>query len=177
MAKAVGAEGTAIGVDLSFEMCVRARRRLARGERLGAGAVVQADAMHMPFADSRFDAGFVSFTLELFDTREIPAVLAECRRILRPGGRLALVALGKRRPAPLMQRAYEWGHERFPHVLDCRPIHVRASLTEAGFTVCEVRHLSLWGLPVDVAVGETPHVTGDSATSERSVQGCMVDRN
>ena len=54
-----------------------------------------------------------------------------------------------------MQEIYEWGHERFPHVLDCRPIHVAASLTEAGYSISSVRHLSLWGLPVDVAVGKT----------------------
>lgn len=154
MAAAVGSEGRVIGVDLSSEMCALAGRRLQGCARSGTDAVVQADAVHLPFADSSFDAGFMSFTLELFDTPEIPAVLAECRRILRPGGRLVVVALDKRRPPPPMQRAYEWGHERFPHVLDCRPIHVEASLLEAGYSISLTRRLSLWGLPVEVAVGE-----------------------
>ena len=96
----------------------------------------------------------MSFTLELFDTPEIATVLTECRRVLRPGGRLAVVALSKRQPAPLMQRAYEWGHRRFPHLLDCRPIQLERSLADAGFNVTEIRELSLWGLPVSVATGE-----------------------
>lgn len=160
LADSVGPDGRVIGVDLSSKMCTLARRRLERHGLSGTGAVVQGDAAHLPIADGSCDAGFMSFTLELFDTPEIPTVLSECRRVLRPSGRLAVVALSKRLPAPPMQRAYEWGHQRFPRLLDCRPIHLEASLTDAGFTVTEARELSLWGLPVAVAVGEAPPSTG-----------------
>ena len=155
IADAIGSDGEVIGVDLSSKMCALARRRLERRAQGLAGWVVQADAVHLPFADCSFDAAFVSFTLELFDTPEIPAVLAECRRVLRPGGRLAVVALDRRVPATVMQRAYERGHERFPQLLDCRPIHVYASMAQAGFSVNAIRHLTLWGLPVAIAIGET----------------------
>jgi demethylmenaquinone methyltransferase/2-methoxy-6-polyprenyl-1,4-benzoquinol methylase len=161
IADAVGPEGLAIGLDLSFEMCAQARRRMERRSPGPTGAVVQADAIRLPFVEGAFDAGFMSFALELFDTPDIPVVLDECRRIIRPGGRLVVVSLDKRHPAPLMQEMYEWGHERFPHVLDCRPIHVAPSLVEAGYSVTMVRHLSLWGLPVHVAVGQRARAGSD----------------
>ena len=155
LARAVGPEGTVVGVDLAFNMCKLASRRLERRAVPGTGAIVQGDAIQMPLVSGAFDAGFMSFTLELFDTPEIPTVLAECRRLLRPGGRLVVVALSKETPAPAMQRAYEWGHTHYPRLLDCRPIPVERTLIDAGFVIAGHRKLSLWGLPVMVVVGGT----------------------
>ncbi len=45
-----------------------------------------ADALHLPFADNQFDALTIGFGFRNFADRA--AGLAECRRVLRPGGRL-----------------------------------------------------------------------------------------
>lgn len=155
LARAVGPQGRVVGVDLAFNMCALAQQRLEQKGLTATGTAVQGDAVHLPFASGSFGAGYMSFTLELFDTPEIPTVLAECRRVLLPGGRLAVVALSKEQPGPLMQRAYERGHERFPRWLDCRPIYVERALDDGGFTVVAHRVMSLWGLPVGVVVGQT----------------------
>jgi demethylmenaquinone methyltransferase/2-methoxy-6-polyprenyl-1,4-benzoquinol methylase len=156
LARMVGPLGRVIGLDLSSNMCRLALRRLQRHAVLGACGVVQGDAIGLPFLAQSFDAGFLSFTLELFDTPEISEVLSECRRVLRPGGRMGVVALQKLQPGTRMQRAYEWGHDRLPRVLDCRPIHAGAALTDAGFSVVNERGLTLWGLPVAVLVARAP---------------------
>ena len=85
----------------------------------------------------------MSFTLELFDTPEIPRVLAECRRVLRPAGRLAVVSISREQPDDAMVKAFEWTHRHFPNLLDCRPIHARRSVEAAGFAVVssEIQHL------------------------------------
>lgn len=91
----MGNEATVVGLDLAEEMLEASRPLLSReGRSRGFFLVlVQGDAASSPFRSDAFDAIFMSFTLELFDTPEIPAALAECRRMLRPEGRLGVVAL------------------------------------------------------------------------------------
>jgi len=107
------------------------------------------DAAVQPFRGGSFDAVFMSFVLELFDTPEIPAVLTEVCRVLRPGGRLAVVALAATTPPGLIERGYIALHRRFPKFLDCRPIPTRDLLTDAGLEVATARTTTMWGLPVD----------------------------
>jgi demethylmenaquinone methyltransferase / 2-methoxy-6-polyprenyl-1,4-benzoquinol methylase len=51
--------------------------------------LVRADAMQLPFADATFDAVTCGFALRNFAA--LAPVLAECARVLRPGGRVALL--------------------------------------------------------------------------------------
>jgi len=152
MAKDVGPEGQVYGLDLSPGMLA-----VARGKLQGAGlaervALECADAARLPYADAAFDAVFSSFTLELFDTPEIDQVLAECRRVLKPGGRLCITSMDKAQRPGLVTRLYTWLHRSFPTVVDCRPIYVIPSIKAAGFVVREAQSLSMWGLPVAVVL-------------------------
>jgi deazaflavin-dependent oxidoreductase (nitroreductase family) len=156
LAGAVGSDGRALGVDLSLRMCQIADRRIRRAALTTAAFVVEADASQLPFAADSFDACFMSFTLELFDTGEIPEVLAETRRVLRVGGRIGVVALTRAGPGSVARRLYERAHEMFPRLADCRPIYPEASLARVGFDVQTSLRLSLWGLPVDVIVAVRP---------------------
>jgi ubiquinone/menaquinone biosynthesis C-methylase UbiE len=129
----------------------------ARLERAGLAADIRAgDALVLPWPGHGFDAVFLSFVLELFDTPEIPVLLAESRRALRPGGRVGVVAISASGPRTLVRRAYEWSHRRFPRVVDCRPIPARALLESAGFWTRTAETMPLWGLAVEVVVAVSP---------------------
>jgi ubiquinone/menaquinone biosynthesis C-methylase UbiE len=152
MARAAGPAGHVAGLDLSPSMTEAAAARLDRAGLADRVELVVADAVSSPFADASFDAVFMAFTLELFDTPEIPLVLAECRRVLRPGGRLAVVSLSRAAPVRWPTRAYEWLHDRLPAILDCRPIHARLAIEAAGFSHARSTTRPLWGLRAEAVV-------------------------
>lgn len=145
-----GARLTAL--DLAEGMLHAARERSQAAGLEGAAVdFIQGDALNLPFQSGIFDAVFISFTLELVDTPEIPLVLAECCRVLRPGARVGVVALA--REARTSVRVYEWFHARLPTLVDCRPIFACQAVQAAGFEIaaCEVK--SMWRLPVEILVG------------------------
>ena len=106
----------------------------------------------MPHPNENIDAVFMSFTLELFDTPEIPKVRAECKRVLNPGGRIVVVCVSKDEPDEILIEAFQWTHKHFPNYLDCRPIYMRSSMEEAGFTIAKALRKDMW-IPVEIVLG------------------------
>ncbi len=156
LARAVGPSGHVLGLDLSEGMRREAERRLRSAGVSGRVELQTGDAVAMPYADGTVDVVMMSFTLELFDTPEIPQVLAECRRVLRPGGRLVVTSLARREPLGAWARLYEASHELFPALVDCRAIPLQAAIREAGLELRSVTAGSLWGLPVDAVLAIRP---------------------
>ena len=156
LARAVGEAGKAYGLDLSPRMLERARARIYDAGLEKRVGLVQGDAADLPFPDGRFDAVFASFMLELFSPTEVPGVLAQCLRVLRPAGRMAVVSLSAEGPRTLMLRLYGWSHSRWPKLIDCRPIHAAGELARAGFEVRERRTESMWGLAVETVLARRP---------------------
>ncbi|MFN2196319.1 MAG: class I SAM-dependent methyltransferase [Anaerolineales bacterium] len=152
LAQLIGAGGHAHGIDLSSGMLAVAQKKLHTAGLDKRASLLIGDGLNLPYAPASMDAVLMSFTLELFDTPDIPRVLAECRRVLKPTGRLAVTALSKTAQAGLITRAYEWGHTHFPTLLDCRPIYLGDALRLAGFTLVQEQHFELYGLPVGVVL-------------------------
>lgn len=143
-------------IDLSGGMLSQARSRLAKLGLERKASLTCGDAADLPFAANTFDVIFISFTLELFDTPEIPIVLAESRRVLASDGRLGVVAMNFTHPPNLMVKLYEWTHRHFEIYADCRPIPLREFLEGAGFTIQQERRMSMFGLQVAIVVSLIP---------------------
>jgi SAM-dependent methyltransferase len=88
MAAVVGRDGAVHGVDVSASMLAIAARRDA-GPDGAPLTFAEGDALDLPYEDERFDAVVSTQVYEYIE--DMPAALAEARRILRPGGRLLIL--------------------------------------------------------------------------------------
>ncbi|MGD8395899.1 MAG: ubiquinone/menaquinone biosynthesis methyltransferase [Candidatus Eiseniibacteriota bacterium] len=141
----------ALVVDLSAAMLRVARRR--------GGAVVAGDAVRLPVASGRAHAVVVGFGIRNVDDRA--AALGEFRRVLAPGGRLAILEFGlpRNRIVGVPYRLYL--HHLLPRVAALvtgapdaytylgdsivdfpDPASFRAAIAGAGFQAVESRSLS-----------------------------------
>jgi ubiquinone/menaquinone biosynthesis C-methylase UbiE len=154
LARSVGESGRVYGIDLSEGMRQRALSRLEGAGLSDRVEMKTGDAAALPYASGMMDAVFTAFTLELFDTPEIPAIVAECRRVLKHGGRMGVVAMTKPETNNLMVALYEWAHRAFPSWIDCRPIPSRFFLEGGGFKLRKRTVRSMWGLPVEVILAQ-----------------------
>jgi ubiquinone/menaquinone biosynthesis C-methylase UbiE len=152
LARRVGSSGRVFGIDLSFGMLRVARSRIQRSGLSERIVLRRGDAVRLPFPAGFFDAVFMGFVLELFDTPDLPKVMGECRRVLRRRGRIAVAAMAKKRKWTV--EWYERAHSAMPGLLDCRPIRVRETVELGGFRIRDDVERSLWGLPVEIIVAE-----------------------
>ena len=149
----IGINGKAYGIDISSGMLDVALRRLKKRGLERRVNLVIGDALRMPYQDRMFDAVFIGFTLELFDTPEIPKVLLEISRVLKKGGRLCVVSISKEENN-LMVGIYEWFHKHFESIADCRPIYAKESIKAAGYRILSYDTLNLSGLPCEIVIAE-----------------------
>jgi len=111
LASALDGGGEVVGIDISPSMLKEAARRALK---IGARAsFARADAHDLPFADASFSGAVCGGTLN--ELGEPARALRETRRILEPGGRLAIMGiLRSRTPRGLrLQRFLSIGGIRF----------------------------------------------------------------
>ncbi len=158
LARKVGSHRRVCGVDIADQMFDVAWQKLCNEHLEDRVERTCADAMTLPYLSDCMDAIFTSFTLELFDTPEISVMLAECRRVLLPGGRLVVISMSKEGKNGAIVHMFEWTHRHFPNFLDCRPIFVREAIQSAGFRIESADTKTMW-VPVEVILGRKDEST------------------
>ena len=146
-------KGSYCGVDGDLRALTFARQVLDSQD----ASLVRGDLLHLPYDDASFDKVLLSEVLEhLPDDRR---GLAEVRRVLCPGGILALTVPQRDYPFwydPINRVAEGLGHpiRRGPfagiwanHYRLYRPAEVTARLDEAGFEILETRNLTHYCFP------------------------------
>ena len=144
MAGAVGAGGLVHGIDASPGMLEVARRR-ARAPGSAPVELVQADATALPFPDGSFDAAVSTQVYEYVE--DMPAALAEARRVLVPGGRLLVLdtdwdsAVWRSGDDARMARVLEAWDDHLVH--PDLPRRLPSLLRAAGFTLAHAEVVSI----------------------------------
>lgn len=154
VAKRVGPDGRAVGVDAAPAMVRAARTRVAERRPEASAVVALGDARRLPLATDGVDVVCAMDVLDLFDRADLAAVLEECRRVLGPDGRLCVVTMDRAAvPDSWFLRAYEWTYERVPGFarVGCRPIPAVEAVRAADFEVlstAERRRAGVWPVTV-----------------------------
>lgn len=73
--------------------------------------------------------------------------------MLKPGGRLVVVAISKEERQGLVLNEFEWTHSQFPNLMNCRTIFVCCAIEVVGFSIDSVE--TMW-VPVEVVRGVKP---------------------
>ena len=124
--------------DVSAVALERARRRVP------AARLVELDPdAPLPLDDNVFDLVLLADTIE--HVRDVQLLLSEARRVLRPGGRLAVAtpAHGRLTALRLLLRGFESEHDPLsPHLRLFTARSLRRVLRELGFEIESLRRSS-----------------------------------
>ncbi|MDX1293658.1 MAG: ubiquinone/menaquinone biosynthesis methyltransferase, partial [Hyphomonas sp.] len=102
--RGIDTPATAIVCDINDAMLEAGKSRADNAKWEGRLDWVCADGQNLPYPDRSFDAVTVSFGIRNFADRE--AGLREFRRVLKPGGRLAVLEFSHM-TVPALQAAYD----------------------------------------------------------------------
>jgi demethylmenaquinone methyltransferase/2-methoxy-6-polyprenyl-1,4-benzoquinol methylase len=100
-----------VGLDMAAEMLSVGQGKIAGRNLAAHTTLVRGDGVRLPFADGAFDAATIAFGIR--NVPDVPAALAEMRRVLAPGGRAMVLEFSLPGNA-LMRHAYLF---YFRHVL------------------------------------------------------------
>ena len=136
------------GIDLTEAMLIRAERKAAKSGsnnyRLRVG-----DAYDLDFPDDSFDVLINNYMFDLLPQQDFHTVLEEFKRVLRPGGRLAMVNMtkGERWFNGIWARIYRIN----PALLGgCRGVSILPQLDACGFGQPKREYMSQLTFPSEV---------------------------
>jgi ubiquinone/menaquinone biosynthesis C-methylase UbiE len=147
-------DATYRGTDLSPTMIQLAEKRLGRfGSRV---QVVLTDGCLEAAADpASVDAFVANYVLDLLPLEDIRTVIAEARRVLKPGGRLCVVGLtnGIAGLSRIVSGLWSLVHSIRPTLVGgCRPLNLLGMLNDGKWHVHHANVVVACGIPSEIVI-------------------------
>jgi demethylmenaquinone methyltransferase/2-methoxy-6-polyprenyl-1,4-benzoquinol methylase len=144
----IAPNGIAFGLDLSPVMLKLTQSRTV-------APLSAADACRLPFASASFNRLFSTYVLDLIPAPALPGLLAECRRVLKPGGRMVLVSLteGVNLSSRMVVGLWKLAYAVNPVACGgCRPVQLAGLVQAAGFCRVEREVVAQLAVPSEIIV-------------------------
>jgi ubiquinone/menaquinone biosynthesis C-methylase UbiE len=143
---AISPGGTAVGLDLSTEMC-----RVAK-QRVGA-TICQADARLMPFMSNTYHRLYAGYVLDLLPFADLSQLLSDFWHTLLPKGKLVVLALteGVDQPSKALVSIWKGVFDLSPAICGgCRPLELLELVQKAGFRDIQRQVIVQAGVPSEL---------------------------
>jgi len=142
------------GIDLTEAMLSRAEKRAANSG-VGHYRLRIGDAYALDYPDDDFDVLINNYMFDLLPQRDFLAVLTEFKRVLRPGGRLAMVNMT--RGKHWYNKIWEGIYRINPAWLGgCRGVQLFSELEACGFIRIKREYVEQMTFPSEVVYAEAP---------------------
>ena len=144
LAGMVGRQTTIYGMDLSPGMLKLARKKM-QTSGFEDFVLEQGDCRALPFESNGFDVLYNGYMFDLIPMADMAGILAEFKRVLKPGGRLVLLNKSK---AKDRLNLHEFIYRYLPAKMvlyfagGCRPVMMASEVRSAGFRRVERAYLA-----------------------------------
>jgi demethylmenaquinone methyltransferase/2-methoxy-6-polyprenyl-1,4-benzoquinol methylase len=160
LARRIGRETRIYGVDTSTGMLALARQNLT-AHGFSNFDLKEADSRQLPFEENTFDLLYNGYMLDLIPEQDMPGILSEFYRVLKPGGRMVLLNMSKRNETIRTSREFLYSILPAKFVLyflgGCRPVLMEGKTKDTGFD--KIKRTYLEGkFPSEVVVAVKPQV-------------------
>lgn len=158
IARRVGKEAVFSGMDISTSMLALTEQRL-RSSGFSQFVLKEGSATQIPYSSNTFDVLYNGYMLDLIPEEEMPGILAEFKRVLKPEGRMILLNMSKADQETVLfrERLYQFLPPKLVLYLmgGCRPVLMEDLTLRAGFH--QVRRTYLGGkAPSEIVTAMKP---------------------
>ena len=139
------------GIDLTDAMLIRAEKKAAKSATNNYCLRV-GDAYDLDFANDSFDVLINNYMFDLLPQQDFLTVLEEFKRVLRPGGRLAIVNMAK--GTRWYNGIWEFIYRINPALLGgCRGVSLLPQIEACGFRNIRREYISQLTFPSEIVSG------------------------